>query len=70
MSTSEGSMLSNLSERLLNKGGTIHEITRNNTNGYFVAVRVISWIVLGRYRHQLFDKAGSARIAFWLRKQT
>ncbi len=25
---------------------------------------VISWIVLGRYHHQLFDKAWIARIAF------
>ncbi len=51
---------------LLNKRReTIHQIALNNTNGDFVAVNVISWIVFGRYHHQLFDKAGSAGIAFW-----
>ncbi len=42
---------------------TIHEIARKSTKEFRDA-SVISWIVLGRYHHQLFDKAWIARIAF------
>ncbi len=47
MSTFEGSMFSNLSERYSTKEGTIHKIARNNTNGDFVDR-------FDRYHHQLF----------------
>lgn len=34
-------------DALIKRGeGTIHEITQNDTNDYFVMVRVDSWIVL------------------------